>query len=246
MVNTIFQRLIDSVFPFHCLLCAQVTGLNLPICPACLPTLPHNTRSCPSCALPLARPAAACGLCLRQAPPFSRCVAPLLYEGPVVGFIHQLKYHSNLTAIPLLATLLARAVATAFAETKLPPPDLLVPMPQHWRRTLQRGYNQSDRLAQALLKTPELKTPELEELQLTHMPRLCRRIRHTPTQTGLTRQQRDQNLRNAFAVNQSLGGKRVAIVDDVVTTGASSSALARSLLDAGAADVQLWCCARTP
>ena len=118
--------------------------------------------------------------------------------------------------------------------------DLLLPVPIHWRRLLGRGFNQATLLAMAL----QDRDPNLQPLPLPS--RVLCRTRAAPAQSTLTAHQRAHNLRGAFALRASVKGQRIAVIDDVMTTGATAEAIARLLKSAGAADVQLWCLARTP
>jgi ComF family protein len=111
-----------------------------------------------------------------------------------------------------------------------------VPVPLHWRRRWTRGFNQAEVIADELAY--RLRIP-------LHAQALLRRQQHTPQQQ-LTAAQRRRNLRSGFAIRGDVRGRHVALVDDVVTTGATAAEIARTLLDAGAASVQVWCLARTP
>lgn len=127
--------------------------------------------------------------------------------------------------------LLGRLLAAACGGRR---PDGLVPVPLHPARLAQRGFNQARELAQPVARAGGL--PVLDDA--------CRRVAATPAQAGLTAAQRRRNLRGAFAVTADLAGLRLAIVDDVLTTGSTAGALARELLRAGAASVEVWAVAR--
>jgi len=120
------------------------------------------------------------------------------------------------------------------------PVDLLVPVPLHWRRQWQRGFNQSELLCRQLLAT----CPDLKSSKLAH--RLVRRRRSTAAQAGMNAQQRAGNLKGAFKVYGPCDTLRIAVVDDVLTTGATAAAVAEALATAGASYIEVWCLARTP
>jgi ComF family protein len=231
MVNQWPDRLFNALFPATCILCGADGHADADICTPCLDDLPRNTPCCPRCALPLAE-TALCGACLKQPPHFDRCTAPLRYEGPVPGLITGLKFHQQLANARLLAGLFLSHLQTQ----PDPLPELIIPVPLHPRRLKTRGYNQALELGKYLQR--RLAIP----LSLRH----CARVRFTTAQADLPRKQRQQNLRNAFRLQQPLPGKRLALLDDVVTTGNTANELARTLKKAGAEWVEVWSMARTP
>lgn len=171
---------------------------------------------------------------MRQPPPFERTIAALDYAAPWDGLIRHFKFHGQ----PELATPLARRLREALddATGTLPPPDLVLPAPLSDARLRERGFNQSWEIARRLGHKAD--------------PALLLRIRDTPHQTDLPLDRRAANVRGAFAVEplrrREIEGRCLALVDDVLTTGATAAAMAQTLLDAGAARVQLWVLARTP
>lgn len=228
--------------PNHCLLCASQSESSLPgICSGCLCDLPfmdHQPR-CKICGLSLTSTGDHCGQCLHQPPNFSRSYIPFDYRYPLDRLIQGFKYRRHLASGELLAQLLVDYVQHCSQEAPgWLPPDLIIPTPMHWRRRWQRGFNQADILARALAKN----------LDVPLASRQVRRRKNAPAQQGLTRDQRQRNLRNAFVIRDpaSIAGKRIALVDDVVTTTATTRELSRLLRKAGAADVQVWALARTP
>lgn len=158
-------------------------------------------------------------------------LAALSYEYPVDRMITGAKFRRQLYFASALGEILATAAAKRCANL----PDLLVPVPLHRERLARRGYNQALEIAR----------PVAERLRLKLRPSLCERCKPTVEQTGLSAAERRRNLRGAFRVLEPCRGARVAILDDVVTTGSTVAALARALRDAGAADVEVWAAART-
>jgi ComF family protein len=230
MVNNWFARLSAAILPARCLLCgmdATATGF----CAACTGDLPQIDHPCPLCALPLPNiDALACGGCLNAPPPWRRCVSALLYAAPADRLVAGLKFRGQLAIARSLAQLLAHQIGDASHI------DLILPVPLHWRRRWQRGFNQADVVASELARTFAIAT----------RPRTLRRRLATSAQQTLTAAQRKRNLRNAFVLTADVAGQRIALVDDVVTTGSTASEIARLLLAAGAASVEVWCLARTP
>jgi ComF family protein len=208
-----------------CLLCGVESGPEL-LCAACAAELPALAESCPRCALP--SPAAAvCGSCLNRPPRFDATLALWRYEFPCDQLVQALKYRARLA--------LAGFFARSLASRTMPEVDLIVPMPLHPRRLAERGFNQALEIARGLAR--RLGRP-LE-------PRGVLRVKHTLPQTELPYEERAKNVRGAFLCGLDLSGKSVAVVDDVMTTGATLNELARALKRAGAARVENFVIART-
>ena len=240
MVNNIGRRLLDGLFPHHCALCGLRSDRDAPLCLACELEMPLNQSCCARCALPLpptGQPSATriCGVCQQTPPVFERVIAPWLYDEYFAHLIHLWKYQREQYLTPLLASLWLQR-----AQWQEEPLDLLVPVPLHWRRRWQRGFNQSELLCRQLQATcPELKSCTIAD-------RLVKRQRSTAAQSGMSARQRAGNLKGAFTVFKPCDNLRIAIVDDVMTTGATATALARALSAAGARHIEVWCLARTP
>jgi len=229
-----WSTIIQAVLPAHCLLCGARGAQGRDICPACNGRLARNHPCCARCALPLSLEApvgALCGRCRVRPPEYGRIVAPLRYTPPLSYLVTDLKYRGRLSAGRVLADLLADAVA---AE---PVPDLLVPMPLHTGRLAERGFNQATELARTTA----------DRLGLTVAHGSLERRQATSAQAGLTRREREVNVRGAFAWRgRKAPGGRVVVIDDVVTTSSTAAAAAAALLDAGASSVDIWAVARTP
>ncbi len=231
MVNGRLHTLRSWLWPGECLLCRARTDAGEDLCPGCRKQLPWITALCPRCAISLPEESASvpCGNCQRKAPVFDRAYAALHYAAPVDRLILNLKYHHRLE--------LARALGRLLAGRLLALPDrldIIVPVPLHPSRLRERGYNQSLEIARILAT----------QLQVPLAANVARRVRATASQTTLPMKQRARNVRNAFNVKHDLSGKRVAIVDDVMTTGHTVSALAKALRRAGAEEISVWVVAR--
>jgi len=191
---------------------------------------------CLRCAIQVPEGVTQCGECVVNPPPFEHSVTAVDYAYPWDGLITRFKFHGALDLAPALAQCLAEAVPQGAA----PPPSLLLPVPLSEARLRERGYNQAWELARRLGRL--LKCPAEARLLL--------RVRDTPHQLAFPPEQRAGNVRAAFAVEPrraaELLGRSVALVDDVMTTGATAAEAARMLLQAGAAQVQIWSVARTP
>lgn len=239
-VRKIGNALLDLALPPRCHLCRCFIPAAGPLhlCPACYDKLPQLASPCCSiCGQPFdgAGDDHPCGACLQQPPPWEAARAALLYEGGSRDLIHAFKYRHRFHLRRPLALLTAELLNDFAIASKA---DLLAPVPLHPRRLRQRGFNQSLLLAE-LLAT---------QWQLPLHRQLLLRTRYTTSQTELSAEQRASNLRGAFSVaGQSLvKEKRVLLVDDVFTTGATLAECSRCLLQAGAAAVLCVTVARAP
>jgi ComF family protein len=238
--------LLQALFPSYCCLCQRACDAALPLCADCRRALPRNQYACHRCALPLPalpdqgtvlqqpEPERLCGACIREAPPFDQVIAPWIYDAHFAYLIGRWKYTRQQSLTALLAQLWIDAAPP------VPTVDLLVPVPLHWRKLWQRGFNQATLLATAL---------QQRDAQFADCPiavKGVRRLRPGAPQSRSGAEQRQRNLRAAFTVDRPCDNLRVAIIDDVVTTGATASALAGALRAQGAARVDVWSLARTP
>lgn len=221
----------------HCLLCDEPSDNPLALCSACEAELPWLGSHCRVCALPLPVSGLACGACLSKPPAFTRVEAAWRYDFPLDALITRFKHQAQWPLGRLLGELLSHHLQHAFSEG-LPRPDLLLAVPLSSRRLRQRGFNQAELLARWLGVN----------LQLPVNEALLQRQQDTPAQQQLNAAQRRRNLRRAFqlAPNSPVKGLHLALVDDVLTTGATADTLSRLLLRAGAARVDIYCLARTP
>ena len=225
--------LLDLVLPDVCAACHAAEAHSLNLCEACnvrllsLVSLPYCVRcgqtlapgqpeledGCPNCPKPLGR--------------FGRVVRLGPYADPLKVIVRELKYRRQDRMRRRLGAMLARSAAQRCAEVR---PELVLPVPMHWRRRLARGYDHARVLAGAV--AGELHLPLGDELV---------RVRPTPPQAHLPRSRRLENVRGAFTVGDPRGveGMRILLVDDVTTTGATADEAARTLLRAGASSVTL-------
>lgn len=219
---------LSTLLPSPCLFCGAGRARH-GVCAGCRAELAGRAAArCPVCAIGNLL-AALCGECLRAAPAFDRTVAAASYAFPLDAAIIRLKYGKDLTLADALGGLLYEAIRDE------PLPDLVVPMPLSAARLRARGFNQAAELARA----PAARRHARLGLDV------ARRTRDAPAQASLPFERRAGNVRDAFACSRRLDGMHVAIVDDVMTTGASLDALACALRRAGALRVVCWVLART-
>jgi len=226
------SRLIDALLPPLCLACRNPVATPASLCVACWSRLTLiDSPCCDVLGIPFPYASQAGTLspqALNDPPPFQRARAAVVYDEFSAPLVHAGKYGDRLDNMALMARMMARAGRDLLAWA-----DLVIPVPLHWRRLWQRRYNQAAILAQALSR---------QRAELHFAPDMLRRVRATPAQASLSdARSRRRNVRRAFSVpdhrRANLRGKRILLVDDVMTTGATVRACTEALLGAGAAGV---------
>lgn len=212
-----------------CLLCAGPSAGRL-LCAPCDTDLPRLADAaaalCDTCALPITE-GTRCGACLTDPPAYDHVCAPFLYAFPADALVQALKYRNLLAIAPLFGNAIADSVDVR--------PDVVIPMPLADTRLRERGFNQAQEIARHVAKITGVPL----------LPRACRKVRDTAPQAALPWKERAKNVRKAFVCDEDFTGKHVAVVDDVMTTGATLNELARNLKRAGAAKVTALVVTRT-
>jgi ComF family protein len=223
-----------ALLPSQCEVCRSWAEAAL--CTACLTRFAAPHPRCGRCGLGLGTAAPACGACLLEPPPFEHTVCAVDYGFPWDRLLADFKFHGRVELAGVLAERITAAVRRADATL----PDTVAAVPMSAARLSQRGYNQAWELA----------TRVAASLALSASSSLLLRPLDAVHQIELGRAERRRNLRNAFMVaplqRSAVQGRRIAVVDDVMTTGATAQAAAQALLRAGAAAVDVWVLARTP
>lgn len=226
MPASLGRRIAALLFGGSCYLCrGAARGVLCDRCDADLPRL--GAELCPRCALE-SPGRATCGRCLAQPPAYDATTAALAYRFPADVLVQALKFRGELALAPLLGELLAARIAAAA--------DWLVPVPLSAERLRSRGYNQALEIARSVARATGARLA----------PEACLRSRDTAVQMDLPPAERARNVRAAFDCPRLLGGATVAVLDDVMTTGATLHEMALALKRAGAARVVNWVVARTP
>lgn len=210
-------------FGRRCRLCRGQGQGALELCHGCRGDLPWIRCPCRHCGLPLPAGDRLCGRCRYRPPPFATVLAPLRYDGTAAALIRRFKFHGDLAAGRLLADLLAGCLP---ADR----PQALIPVPLHPSRLRQRGFNQAREIARRL-------GPPI-------LGNAVRRQRPTAEQSGLAAGERRRNMRDAFRLVGRPLPTHVAIVDDVMTTGATARELTRTLRRGGVERVDVYALAR--
>ena len=213
------------------------------ICMPCLTDLPWSKNGCSQCAKFLGGPKTdiqlVCLNCLTKPPLYQTTVCAFDYLVPINGLINQFKHQHNLAAGRLLTACLSQTIAQALYQGRALMPQLIIPVPLHSQRLRQRGFNQAQIIATGVSRC----------LKISLMTELSERVGQHIPQQGQSRQKRLTQMTDLFQIrrhNIDPTIQSIAIIDDVMTTGATAQALSRSLIDAwdGPLDIQIWCVAR--
>ncbi len=254
----IFSRIIDWLYPARCTNCKEIFRPPAPrehnllrdclgswLCPRCLAkTVLIDPPMCTCCGLPFGStvgPDHLCGDCIARGRPFAKARSVFSYQGPVRGLVHSFKYGGRVELAWPLGKLMLQTLVRYWDPGRI---DLAVPVPLHKSKERRRTFNQSWLLLRTWKKV-------VAETDLRGMPfaidrRVLVRCRATGPQAGLNRRQRLKNIERAFEVTRPglIKGKRILLVDDVMTTGATAEACCRCLLQGGAARVDVLVLAR--
>ncbi|MFC3753592.1 ComF family protein [Aquamicrobium ahrensii] len=225
------------LFPPVCAGCRRHVSRPGVLCGACWPRLTFLEKPwCPVMGTPFSHDMGEgflCGEALADPPPFERSRSAVVYSGVACDMVRGLKYHDRTDLAPWMAEWMLRAGSELLAEA-----DIIVPVPLYWRRFFKRKFNQSAELARALAKASGLRFE----------PAAVTRVRQTLPQVGLERREREDNLRGAFRIPPegalAIAGRRVLLIDDVYTTGATVRAVTASLKKGGAGAVDVLTFAR--
>lgn len=216
------------LFPngYKCLVCGKEIDCDkkISICDKCFNKLPKiNGNVCGKCGEPINSDSKFCVHCKKELPQFTKCFAPYVFEGEIINLIHGLKYHGKIYYAKTLSSLILQAVVEQGISV-----DVVMPVPLNLRRESERGFNQSELLAESFSSAGY----NVDVAVLT-------RSRNTASQTYLNKKEREANVAHAFVVtNKSkVRGKNILLVDDVYTTGATMNAIALVLFEAGAKNV---------
>ena len=222
-----------------CLLCMESCTAPAGICDQCLMDLPVLNTACEKCREPLQLGESGnnnllCAKCQKTKRLFNDCIAGLIYQPPVSNMLQRIKYSGRIVYLKPLTQHFKQELNRHYCER--PWPETLIPVPMHWWKQRVRGFNQANLIAKDLSKS----------LDIPFLDRHIRRTHNYPPQFGLSAPQRRRNIRHAFSVRRKISSAHVAIIDDVMTTGATAEELCKVLLNHGVKTVDVWCIARTP
>lgn len=224
------------MLPARCLLCHLPSNDKL-ICVHCQKSLSQERACCQHCGLSLDISADFCGDCLQQKYLFTKLHALASYQAPYPKLIKQLKYEKKLIVAELLGKQLAKSMTAHFSTRAIDCFDYLIAVPLHNKKLRQRGFNQAQLIAQVVSK----------QINIPLLTGYVERNKETVPQEGLSIAKRKRNLQGAFTVNNNIKwqGKHIAVIDDVVTTGATINSLCQSLNGENVASITVLCICRT-
>ena len=223
------ERLLDLLLPRYCAACGMHSGAEN-LCPPCKADLPRIVTSCGKCGLPLSlHTDLICAHCLKDPPPWDSGIAGLAYRFPVDQLVCRFKFNRDLAC----GQILGMELLTAINGKKPPLPEAIIPVPLHRGRQFSRTFNQADMLARQVGRG----------LQIPVWPGILSRRRRTGAQSGLDALARRKNIRGAFICRRP-GIRHAALVDDVMTTGATLAECSRALKRAGVTRLSVWVAAR--
>lgn len=233
----IFDKLLQFLFPRHmtCIICNAELNHNNDneICEQCEQNLPFsNGKTCEHCGMSISSLDRVCNRCKNRERTFKFAMSPFNYEEDIIKIVHGLKYNNKKYVVPTMAYYMAKCYFEHNAKC-----DLIIPVPVYEKRRKQRGYNQSELIANNIGEKVGL--PVLCDVLVKH--------KETQAQASLKYKERQENLKDAFKVvdKKQVKNQTVLLVDDVFTTGATASVCAEVLLKAGAKAVIVLCFAHT-
>jgi ComF family protein len=227
------KALLNLLAPQYCIICIEKTRSLKALCDYCEHCLPWiGENCCDSCALPLHNSETQyCGICATNSIAFNRTLSAFIYIKPIDKWIKQLKFKHQYGFAKTLGQFLIKKIKADSNYTQI---EAIIPIPIHYRRWLSRGYNQSALIAKHVGSA----------LSISVDYKLLKKIKHTPPQVKLSKKKRHSNMTKSFYA-KSTDYKRVAIIDDVMTTRSTAHHAAKALRQAGINYIEVWCIARS-
>lgn len=218
----------------HCLICGSAISDCHSLCDLCSPKMPilENKNLCKCCGINLFTDKSNCGECLQKQPYFDETHAVWAYDTLASHLIQRLKFYEDFSALPYLVASLAEKMQYEYEDRNFP--QVIVPVPIHTYRLIKRGFNQTDEIGRRLAKI----------LHIPYQNKLLYKVKSTTVQAGLDVKDRHKNLKAAFKLKRPAAVESVALLDDVMTTGATVNEVAKVLKQSGVQEVHVWVLAR--
>ncbi|MBV8802513.1 MAG: ComF family protein [Gammaproteobacteria bacterium] len=226
------RKMETLLLPYTCILCKKMPIPVRDLCSECEQCLPTLNKSCARCAYPISE-SIYCESCETIEPPYDSIHTLYLYKAPIMQFILELKFKHVLVNARLLGELMAQKIKNVwYADKALP--DIILPIPLHFSRMKERGFNQAVEIARPIAKV----------IQRPLVYDIAQRIKATSAQATLNLAERRQNMQQAFIIRKNISHLHIAVIDDVITTGETIREFCKMLKQSGAAKIDVWCCAR--
>lgn len=224
------------ITPYTCVICLETSDQKRDICSHCQNNLPLLVNTCLQCGIAFSKThrSERCGQCLKHSPHFDNTVVGFDYRSPIDGWLRQFKFHKKGLYARLLTEIYIEKLARLFEQQPEQIPQVLIPMPLHWRRLAQRGFNQAHTIAQYLS----------QHFEIPIVYTSVTRTRYTKAQSSLGLLSRKSNIQGAFLIRNLNAMDHVAIIDDIITTGSTVNELSKQLKFKGVCRVSVWALAR--
>lgn len=233
------KYLFNYFFPHTCVFCLETKNcLDRDLCEECRKELPLKKPGCKICLADIANKnniallAKLCGNCIKNPPLFDQLFAPYSYQNPIDYLITKLKFNKKLIFANLLGKLMVEYLAAIYKNRQKP--QIIIPIPLHKKRLRERGFNQALEISKPISKNLQIKIDRFS----------CQRVKNTVMQSLLPAKEREQNIKNAFAVTNQFKFTHVAVIDDVFTTGNTIREFCKTLKKSGVQKIDVWCVAR--
>lgn len=230
-MRKLLNFILQLFLPYRCILCLETSNQRRDLCSECQKTLPILSHTCQQCGIVLPINIEKCGQCIQYSPYFDNTHVGFDYSAPVDHWLKQFKFHKKNLYARILCEIFAEQLAQKISQFPNIKPQLLLPVPLHWKRLTKRGFNQAYIIAHYLsrrLNIPIMQHP------------IIKRIKSTPPQSSLRQDKRRQNIKNAFTLKKPVALEHIAIIDDVMTTGNTVNELTKLLKNYGITRISVW------
>lgn len=229
-MNNWSNKIQSILYPYTCFLCNQPGHNGLDLCNICHEGFTPLSICCDSCGISMkTKESQVCGRCLANPPHYNKITTLFEYQEDIKKLVLPLKFNAKVSAARTIGTLMANHFSKHVEM-----PDALLAVPLHKKRLRERGFNQSELIAEHLH----------QKLNIPLLQQFCTRTRNTVSQTSLKAAERRKNLNRAFHCDNHQGINSIAVIDDVVTTGSTANEIAKTLKKAGVKHVEIWAFAR--